>query len=159
MRDWQIELTCSVCGQAEALDAPGAARRLLGAGLLRSHSEATNEELRELFLALAGKLPCSGCGRVGLKARLLEDEAEGWLEARRCEDCGKPINAERLEVFPDAKLCPTCQQRAEKGAAPSTGQFCPTCGSPMMVRPSSGRGVHRYVLACSKSPPCRGRAT
>jgi hypothetical protein len=157
MGDWQIELTCSGCGHAEALDASGTARRLLAAGLLRSHSQASADELRELALALAGKLPCSSCRQVALKATVL-DEAEGWPEARRCEDCGKPIDAERLEVFPDAKLCPDCQRQEERGATSGTGEFCPTCGSPLVVRPSNGRGVHRYVLVCSKSPPCRGRA-
>lgn len=30
-----------------------------------------------------------------------------------CEDCGKAIETERLEVKPDATLCLTCQQKAE----------------------------------------------
>jgi RNA polymerase-binding transcription factor DksA len=149
MSDWQIELVCAGCDHAETVNAAGTAKRLLAAGLLRSHSEATRDELRELALALAGKLSCPSCGQIGLRARPLDDETQGWLEARRCEDCGKPIDPERLEVFPDAKLCPTCQRQEEKGNAPSTGEYCPTCGSPMVVRASTGRGVHRYVLTCS----------
>jgi transcription elongation factor Elf1 len=147
--DWQIELVCAACDHAEAVNAAGIAKRLLAAGLLRSHSQATPDELRELALALAGKLPCPGCGQLGLKAKLLEDDTAGWLEARRCEDCGKPIDAERLEIFPDAKLCPDCQRQEERGQTPGTGEYCPRCGSPMVVRPSTGRGVHRYVLTCS----------
>ena len=33
-----------------------------------------------------------------------------------CEDCGKAIETERLEVKPDATLCLTCQQKAEQRA-------------------------------------------
>lgn len=31
-----------------------------------------------------------------------------------CERCGQPIEAERLEVKPDATLCVTCQQEVER---------------------------------------------
>lgn len=31
-----------------------------------------------------------------------------------CERCGKPIEAERLEVKPDATLCIACQQEVER---------------------------------------------
>ena len=33
-----------------------------------------------------------------------------------CEDCGKSIEIERLEVKPDATLCLACQQKAEQRA-------------------------------------------
>jgi RNA polymerase-binding transcription factor DksA len=157
MPRWQIELACAACNSCEVLNAAEVARRLLSAGRLRSHSEATPDELRELVLALACKLACGACGRIGLAARAVEDETEGWLEPTRCEGCGKLIDADRLEIFPDATLCTSCQRLDEQGAAPATGEFCPTCGWPMVVRPSAGRGVHRFVLVCSKSPPCRSR--
>lgn len=152
---WQIELACAACGSRETLDAIRIARRLLQAGRLRSNTESSSDELRELALALACKLSCSNCGRIGLDGRFLEDKTEGWQEARRCEGCGDPIDAERLEVFPNTTLCTSCQRQDEASGAPSTGEYCPACGSPMVVRPSTGRGVHRYLLVCSKSPPCR----
>lgn len=31
-----------------------------------------------------------------------------------CQRCGKPIEAERLEVKPDATMCLTCQQEVER---------------------------------------------
>ena len=150
---WQIELACAACGSTETSDAIGIAQRLLQAGRLRSNTETSYDELRELVLALACKLACSNCGHIGLNGRLFQDETEGWQEARRCEGCGTPIDAERLEVFPNATLCTSCQRQDEVGRAPSTGEYCPVCGSPMVVRPSTGRGVHRYLLICSKSPP------
>ena len=33
-----------------------------------------------------------------------------------CEDCGKQIETERLEVKPDATYCLTCQQKSEQRA-------------------------------------------
>lgn len=29
----------------------------------------------------------------------------------KCENCGKEIDEERLKVYPEAKLCPTCQKK------------------------------------------------
>lgn len=31
-----------------------------------------------------------------------------------CEACGKPIDPERLEIFPQATLCVTCKAKTEK---------------------------------------------
>ena len=33
----------------------------------------------------------------------------------RCDDCGEPIDPERLAVRPQATLCITCQRRRESG--------------------------------------------
>ncbi|HEV3007015.1 MAG TPA: TraR/DksA C4-type zinc finger protein [Pirellulales bacterium] len=152
---WQIELYCTKCGWRSTHDAAGVAEWLRGSGRLRCHSEATPDELRELALALAPKSECPNCGGVGLIAKPVDDEAD-WPQARRCDACGKPIAAERLEVFPDATLCAPCQQGEERGEQDATGEFCPKCGWPMVVKPSRGAGIRRYLLVCSKSPPCRG---
>jgi RNA polymerase-binding protein DksA len=34
-----------------------------------------------------------------------------------CHDCGNPINRERLEAVPHARLCITCKANEEKGAS------------------------------------------
>ena len=34
----------------------------------------------------------------------------------RCESCGEPISAERLEAFPAATLCVTCKRAGERRA-------------------------------------------
>ena len=47
----------------------------------------------------------------------VRDELRNLREAYGiCEDCGKAIETERLEVKPDATLCLTCQQKAEQRA-------------------------------------------
>lgn len=34
-----------------------------------------------------------------------------------CEDCGRPIDPERLEIFPQTTLCVACKGKREKRAA------------------------------------------
>ena len=64
----------------------------------------------------------------------------------------------RLEIFPDARLCTACQRRDETGASNlAEDVYCPRCGSPMLVKPATGRGIARYVWVCSQYPSCRGK--
>jgi Zn finger protein HypA/HybF involved in hydrogenase expression len=151
---WRIELRCAACAWRSTYDAAGVAQWLRAIGRLRSHSGATSDELRELAFALAPQVACPKCGATGLTVQGVDDEAN-WPEARRCEACGKPIAAERLDVFPNAMLCADCQRGEERGAPSVTGEFCPKCGWPLVVKPSRGAGVHRYQLVCSRNPPCR----
>lgn len=152
--DRYLELRCKGCGWRTIHDTAGIAGWLRRCGQLRSHSDATADELLELAVALAPRQSCPQCGAVGLHASLVDDEAD-WPQAARCEVCGKPIPPERLEVFPKAKLCAECQARDECGEPAGTGEYCAKCGAPLVVRASRGKGVHRYVLVCSGNPPCR----
>jgi hypothetical protein len=150
-----IELHCPACDWRTTHDAVGIAQWLRTTGRLRSHSEASADELRELALALAGQIPCPACAAVGLTARVSNGESDDWPMARRCEACGQPISAERLEVLPDASLCAECQLAGERGEHASTQEYCAKCGSPLVVRPTRGAGIRRYRLVCSNNPPCR----
>jgi predicted RNA-binding Zn-ribbon protein involved in translation (DUF1610 family) len=128
---------------------------LLAAGMLRRNAKPSAAELRELLPAAAPRLACPECGSQGLAVRD-DDELGDWPAARRCQSCGRAIPPERLEVFPDAELCVACQRGEDQGVAPATGDYCPRCGSPMMVRPSRGRGIARQELACSDPSCCGG---
>lgn len=110
------------------------------------------ELLGELFRAGAGRFACPQCGAVGLAVEdaAVEDD-EAWGMARKCDDCGKPIARERLEVFPDTRRCVSCQGRSDRGEATGPDEYCPKCGSVMSMR-QSRRGVTRYVMSC---PNCR----
>ncbi len=130
-------------------DPAGAARWLSAAGRLKSKSEATREELRELALALAPQIACDACGELRLTALLVEDDPADWPEARRCEECGQLIPSERLEVFPQTTLCTACQGRDERGEQSGEVEYCPACGSPMVLRLSRGAGIRRYAMECS----------
>ena len=68
--------------------------------------------------------------------------------ARRCDDCGQAIPRERLELFPQSRLCVACQSRDEKGERPVEVEYCPRCGSAMELAPSRTSGITRYRLVC-----------
>ena len=128
-------------------------RRLLALGKLRRAAAPEPELVAELFRAAARELTCPDCQAVGLAVNAADDEAD-WPGAHICQGCGKPIQPERIEALPGAVLCAACQQLDESGG-PAEPDFCPKCGSLMVLRASTGPGLARYRLVCTGSPPCR----
>lgn len=153
--DWLIELRCPACDWQEVHDLAGMTRWLVQRGQLRNQTEATAAMIRELSGALAGQQDCPACRARGLVAREVVDDWSDLPTAVRCETCGQLIAPERLEVFPDTRRCAACQAQDESGKAPPTQEWCRRCGAPLVLK-SASSGVHRYVLVCSGSPPCRG---
>jgi len=51
--------------------------------------------------------------RLEERARVVQAALQKVLECgdTRCEDCGNPIEPERLAMFPEATLCATCARR------------------------------------------------
>ena len=147
---------CPACSHAEETPQDALYQRLRGAGLLR-RVEAEEVKDVEYLLQLAGsvkeKLTCPSCGASNYLPQPATDEGADWGDGRKCAGCLVLISPERLEVFPEATLCPACQQKAERG---DTGQaeYCPRCGTPLQVRQRRGRGIAAYELAC---PSCGGR--
>jgi len=125
--------------------------------MLLRNREPSREEIWELLTASASRLTCDECERSGLLVSRGDENVGDWPEARRCADCGRPISAERLEALPGAILCVDCQQSDDRGATASEGDYCPRCGSAMVVRPTRSAGITRNELVCSDSPRCRGR--
>lgn len=137
----------SVCGPAAMID------WLRRVRMVRHGMAPEPELLGELFRAAAAKFVCPNCGTTGLAVRPAHQENdEAWGMARRCEVCRQPIARERLQALPDARLCAACQATDECGAASGPAEYCPKCGSVMVVRPTRGAGVTRYRLTC---PHCR----
>lgn len=91
--------------------------------------EDFHEKRREaLFLDLGNK-PDENAAEVAMfqDSLTLERELEAALKQIQkalrkikegkygfCEECGKPIGAKRLEVFPTAELCLNCKQEKDK---------------------------------------------
>ena len=122
-------------------------RWLRGVGMLKREKEPNPGLVEELFLQTAGRFACPECRAVGLTAGEPREEEVDWGEARSCDECGKPIPPERLEVFPDATVCAACKE-----AGPTTErEFCPQCGAVLQMRRSGGAGISRYVMVC---PEC-----
>ena len=85
--------------------------------LLRSQADLDFAILRELFRVSAEKFTCPQCGRKGLTTKPSEPlNEEEWGMARNCSECGIVIPAERLEVFPEATLCPNANARTSVGS-------------------------------------------
>jgi predicted RNA-binding Zn-ribbon protein involved in translation (DUF1610 family) len=140
--DWRSE-----CSPAAALD------WLRQAKMVRRDTAPEADLLGELLRAAGPKLNCPRCGGAGLDARPAADENdEDWGMARPCQTCGKPIARERLEVFPDVRLCVACQAAFDRGEPSGPAQYCPRCGNVMQLGQSRSPGVTRYVLTC---PKCR----
>ena len=122
---------------------------LQGIGMLRREADATVDLITELFVSSAKRLVCPTCGLTGLAVQedVWEDE---WEDERHCQVCNAVIPAERLEVFPDAQLCPTCQQKSERGEATAEqADYCRHCGGLMVLRQRSGSGLAGYRMVCS----------
>lgn len=122
--------------------------------MVRRDAAPEPDLLPELFRAAAPRFACPQCGAIGLSTGAADDEDdEAWGMARKCDGCGRRIARERLEVFPETRLCVDCQAKSDRGEAVAPAEYCPRCGSVMTMR-QSRRGVTRYVMIC---PNCRSR--
>ena len=118
-------------------------------GLFRRNKSADDEIVLELFRH--HYTHCDQCNNTGVSLRPHQDEWDdfGGLDQATCEDCKKPIDPLRLEVFPDTRVCSSCQRVREAGQYEPT-VYCDRCGDAMTSRKVSS-GITRYVLAC---PSC-----
>lgn len=150
----EFELSCRHCSWTQLCGTGAMIPWLQRSGVLRRESDSDLEVLTELFRTSAGKFTCPECGKVGLAAQEVDEENdEDWGFARACEVCKRPIPRERLEIFPDTRLCVACQSGEERGAPSADVEYCPKCGSVMALKQVRG-GVTRYSMQC---PVCRSR--
>lgn len=148
------EADCLACRANFAPDLPQRLAWLRAVGKLRQEAKPDAALIDELFRTTAGQFACRVCGAVGLSVKPVDDEDEdvAWGQPRRCEDCSAPIPRERLELFPQTRLCVACQSRDERGARPTEVEYCPRCGAAMQLVLSRGSGISRYRVSC---PSCR----
>jgi predicted RNA-binding Zn-ribbon protein involved in translation (DUF1610 family) len=127
---------------------------LRGVKMVRPSSQPEPELIGELFRSAAGRFTCPACQTIGLSTRgFVEESDEAWGMARPCESCGQAIARERLEVFPQTRLCVACQAGADRGQRDAQDEYCPRCGNVMTLRPRVNQGLARYAMVC---PKCRG---
>ena len=152
-----VQLSCSKCDRQTCCSAAEIEQRLRSLGLLRRAPDPPPDLVSELLAAHACRLKCDVCGAVGLAVgKPVEDDCWGdWQQVVVCEVCKKPIPAERVEVFPDAKRCVDCQGIADRGEDVEEPEFCPKCGSLVELRVSRGAGITRYKRFCTGNPACR----
>jgi len=147
-----LELRCGQCGFCAVCDVSEMLRWLHSVGMLRREKKPPVDLIEELFLSTAGRFACPQCSAVGLSAGPPQEDEADWDQSPPCEACGKPIPPERLEVFPDTRLCAACKQTDEQQGPVEEPEYCPHCGAVMTLQKSRGAGISRYVMTC---PECR----
>jgi predicted RNA-binding Zn-ribbon protein involved in translation (DUF1610 family) len=121
--------------------------------MLKRDDAREPELLLQLARAAAAQLLCDTCGSGGVNTEFASDADEWDLPTKDCAACGAKIPLERLELFPDIDLCAACQQQTERGQTPDAhDDYCPRCGTRMIVRPRRGSGLAGYEQTC---PACR----
>jgi DNA-directed RNA polymerase subunit RPC12/RpoP len=148
----EFEQRCSHCGHSTRLDAMELAAQLRSLGMLKRDDDREPEFLLQLASVASGKLTCASCGS-GVKISLADDADEWNLPRKDCAACGTRIPPERIAIYPDMDLCAACQAKAERGQTPDVhDDYCPRCGTRMVVRQRRGSGIAAYEQVC---PACR----
>lgn len=145
----RVVARCQGCGTSQRWDHVQLLERLRSLGLFKREQDPDPELVRTLLTSRAGEIACPTCHQTGLTIESLSDEdTADWNDARCCEHCTAVLDPERLEVFPEARLCSICQQRDEQRAGEGDPEYCPQCGAVMELRVSRASGLSRYVLVC-----------
>ena len=156
----RVEASCGRCGFVERLDMLELVERLRRLGMLKRGDPKRGDDLESQFLleiaaAARERLTCSSCGLGGVLVQLADERDEFEPALRPCAACGAAMPAERLELFPASELCAACQQRVDRGQSPDQhDDYCPRCGTRMVVRQRRGSGIAGYEMIC---PACNRR--
>ena len=132
-------LTCPQCRWTTACDDRAIREWLHRHGRLRRAEEPEAAFAEEIFRVSANRFTCPECGAVGLTVGAPQHQADEWELGRACEVCRQPIAPERLEVFPNARVCAQCQGKEETGQTNEVPEYCPRCGAIMQLRSPRGR--------------------
>ncbi|HEY2893868.1 MAG TPA: TraR/DksA C4-type zinc finger protein [Pirellulales bacterium] len=145
-----VEVACTTCQWSEVVGPTGMLDWLRKANMLRRDVGPEIELLGELFRAAVARSKCPGCGEPSIVVRPVSESNEDWGMARACQECGRPIARERMEILPSATLCAPCQAGADRGES-GPAEYCSKCGSVLVLKPRGG-GITRYQMTC---PQCR----
>lgn len=147
-------LQCNSCENVEFADTMDLVDRLRKLGMLRRDAKPDGGVVKELVERMSDGFKCSTCGSVGMTANAEDPfDDEDWGQGRKCDRCSEIIPAERMEVFPDSRLCMKCQAKADSGDH-DDGEvdYCAKCGDARQLRKRPGSGIAGYQMYC---PTCR----
>jgi predicted RNA-binding Zn-ribbon protein involved in translation (DUF1610 family) len=153
-----LSLRCRTCGERLELSREELKAKLRELNFLRRDAEPSDELLREIAQSLlaSGRLaPCPACNHTTWNEAppdLNNDDDAAWLgDVRACTQCSATIPRERLEIFPNSKLCAACQKKLDSGAVSNDAEYCPHCGDHLQLRAARSAGA-TYRMHC---PSCR----
>ncbi|MDG2383633.1 MAG: hypothetical protein P8N76_18315 [Pirellulaceae bacterium] len=138
------QLRCPICNQRKLCGPEEMLQILRDAGMLRREAKPDWPIMLELFSHHCQNLRCRDCGHNELLLEEARDDFD-FDDSRACEVCRKLIPPERIEIFPNAQRCATCQDKPSTQA----DDFCSRCGGLVSVRTQGGAGVSRYVAVCA----------
>lgn len=97
------------------LDRPGGAEALAGARDL-AVQEVETSPADKATVRLLNDLAQEAAGHQHAQLRTIRHALAKFDDGSygECEECGNPIGFSRLQARPEARLCITCQTRAEK---------------------------------------------
>ena len=164
-------LTCRHCQKRQLFPLEQRIEALRRLGKLGPRSKADVEIVDALFADSLDELSCTQCGKLGMRtqadtastggageqagggadpdawATAIEEDPEAWGESRRCRQCRRTIEAERLDVLPETELCASCagQPAGDESEEP---EYCIRCGGVMQMVRRPGSGLAGYVMRC-----------
>lgn len=140
---------CNHCSTERRLTDADMLLRLQAKGMLKRETDPRPDLMRELLTTMADQLTCQDCREAGLTIQ--DDWDDDWEDEVRCEGCKAIIPAERLEIFPDTKFCPSCKSKSEAGEEPGAeAEYCQRCGGLMKLTKRRGSGIAGYAMTCSE---------
>ena len=140
-------LRCPNCQHERKLLGEEVLTVLQAHGMLRRENEPETALIRELLVSIANQLPCGSCGAVGVEVR--DGWSDEWVDVVSCASCAAVIPAERIEVFPDTKLCSKCQAKRESGEdVGQDAEYCSRCGGILKLTKKGGSGLAGYRMTC-----------
>ena len=143
-----VVLKCHHCQHESRMSEGNMLATLQRHGMLKRDHNPDLSLLRELLTSISDVLHCEHCHKTG--ASVQDDWTDDWDDEVRCQGCQTEIAPERLEVFPDTKLCPRCQSDAESGRSPGEElEYCVACGGVMQLAQRRGAGLAKYAMVCS----------
>ncbi len=142
-----LDLKCPACDRTQLVGKEEMLQILRTEGKFRRDVKPKSDTVIQLFESTAASLSCSQCNHEGLTTSPAELD-DDWGDAVCCQSCREVLDPDRLEIFPDAKYCPSCQKKSDAGELDQVVDYCPRCGSIMKIQSKGGSGLAQYVLRC-----------
>ena len=145
-----VSLECSACEFRETRVFADVFKCLRQNSRLRREAKPSWDFVVQLWNLEPSASLCAECGESTLVLQPFINQG-GWDdEVVRCEGCRQVIAQERLEIFPETRVCYKCQSALEQPTSQISDQgFCPSCENYLETILASSH-LARYRQRCQK---------